>query len=87
MPETSLITESLSLMLIGLSVVFGFLLVLVFLLRLMALLVGKWQPDSLQPVMAAAPLAGSAADGAAGETEVIAVISAAVARYRSRPQR
>ncbi len=77
--QSTLIAESLALMAIGMGTVFSFLLLLVLLLKIMSWLAGK-----LAPVAAAsASLPIQAPENAQGaDTELIAAISAAVARYR-----
>ncbi|MCG6943230.1 MAG: OadG family protein [Thiohalocapsa sp.] len=74
MSETALLLESLRLLMIGMGIVFSFLLLLVGMLRLMS-----WAALRLAPVSAApAPQTSAAADD-----RVVAVIAAAVARYRA----
>lgn len=77
MPEPNLIAESLILMAIGMGTVFSFLLLLVVLLRGTHWLAERLVPAASEPSLA--PASRPTADG-----ELIAVISAAVARYRSR---
>lgn len=81
MLDTNLIKESLSLMAIGMGTVFSFLLLLVLLLRVMSWLSHRLSPMDAQPLpsMPVAPMIGQA-----GDAELIAVITAAVTRYRSR---
>jgi oxaloacetate decarboxylase gamma subunit len=86
MPETDLINESLRLMAIGMGIVFSFLLLLVLLLRVMSWLAAKLAPDTAAESGASATMPAFAATGAS-ESELIAVISAAVGRYRARHQR
>lgn len=76
--ESELLLESLRLMAMGMGIVFGFLLLLVGILRLMSTLVVRLAPAELVPVAvdAAAPPHGSDHD------DLIAVITAALARYR-----
>jgi oxaloacetate decarboxylase gamma subunit len=81
MPETSLIGESLILMAIGMGIVFSFLLLLVVLLRAMSWLAERLSPALPEPSAAGAP---PPATGDASEAELVAVISAAINRYRSR---
>lgn len=87
MPETSLIGESLNLMAIGMGIVFSFLLLLVVLLRAMSWIAGRLSPGlpeaSAQP--AAMPTGSDAAR--VSNDELIAVISAAITRYRSSRRR
>ena len=79
MTHFDLVMESLRLMAIGMGIVFSFLLLLVGILRGMS-----WLAQRLAP---AEPLANTAAVAAAeqgGQSDaLIAVISAAIARYRA----
>ncbi|MBK5929560.1 OadG family protein [Halochromatium salexigens] len=81
MLDTTLVKESLSLMAIGMGTVFSFLLLLVLLLRIMSWLAHRLSPLEAQtlPATPMAPMTEQAADA-----ELIAVITAAVTRYRSR---
>ena len=80
MPEPSLIDESLRLMLIGMGSVFAFLLLMVALLRAMSWIAGRLEPaDAEAPMLAP----GGAARAEPGTDELIAVIGAAINRYRS----
>ncbi len=83
MLQTTLITESLSLMAIGMGTVFSFLLLLVLLLKAMSWLAEKLAPSATGPTLSPAQISGS---GQAADAELIAVIGAAVARYRSQRQ-
>lgn len=83
MPESSLIAESLSLMAIGMGIVFSFLLLLVVLLRAMSWIAERLSQGFPEAPPAPATAAGGAADQSSNE-ELIAVIGAAVARYRWR---
>jgi len=80
MTQTGLIIDSLSLMAIGMGTVFSFLLALVVLLRVMSWLVERLAPGRAEPMHSAVPARPL---GEVADTELIAVISAAVARYRS----
>jgi oxaloacetate decarboxylase gamma subunit len=74
-------------MAIGMGIVFSFLLLLVVLLRAMSWVADRLSPGFPEaPPPAAAIAAGGNANRASNE-ELIAVISAAVARYRSRRHR
>jgi oxaloacetate decarboxylase gamma subunit len=78
-----LLGESLRLMLIGMSIVFGFLILLVVLLRAMS-----WLAERLSPAERHANPSGDApqAGGAttAAEDDLVAVIAAAVSLYRAQ---
>lgn len=77
-----MLVEGLRLMLIGMGIVFSFLLLLVGLLRLMSSLAQRLAPAEVAPQAAAAAVPRPAEFGDQGE--LVAVISAAVARWRSR---
>lgn len=85
MLDTDLINESLGLMAIGMGTVFSFLLLLVLLLRIMSWLAHRLSPLEAQTLPAApmAPVPGSMT-GQEADAELIAVITAAVTRYRAR---
>jgi oxaloacetate decarboxylase (Na+ extruding) subunit gamma len=81
MSDGTLLFESFMLMLIGMGIVFGFLLLLVGILRLMSALILRLAPaEELQPVASptTAPLPTDTSE------DLIAVISAAIARYRAQ---
>jgi oxaloacetate decarboxylase gamma subunit len=77
MPITDLMMTGVELMLLGMGIVFGFLILLVFTLKVMSWLAGRYLPQETP-----SPVSAAAQPGAADAT-LIAVISAAVARYRS----
>lgn len=77
MPIADLMMTGLQLMLLGMGIVFGFLILLVFTLKLMSWLAGRF-PTTEAPASVPAP-----AQPAAADTPLIAVISAAIARYRA----
>ncbi|MFG6667262.1 OadG family protein [Halomonas sp. HNIBRBA4712] len=85
MQEEDLLSEGLALMAMGMGFVFVFLTILVVTVTLMSTLVRRFQPTP-----AAAPKRASSAGTRAisgNDEEVMAVISAAVHRYRrSRPR-
>jgi oxaloacetate decarboxylase gamma subunit len=68
-------------MVIGMGIVFGFLLLLVGILRVMSWLALRIAPAEIPPL--AVPAAGLA-PATQESDDLIAVISAAIARYRSR---
>lgn len=74
--DTQLLVQGFELLLLGMGIVFGFLTLLVFMLRAMSILAGKLTPAEATPV--AVPTPSHPAD----DGRLIAVISAAVARYR-----
>lgn len=77
MTVPDLLVEGLRLMVIGMGIVFSFLLLLVGVLRLMSAAVVRLSPDASR-----LPVDASADEGEVTDAGVIAVISAAVARYR-----
>ncbi|WP_328986075.1 OadG family protein [Thiorhodovibrio winogradskyi] len=91
MIDTQMVAESLRLMLIGMSIVFGFLMLLVVLLRGMSWFAARVAPADFHE-LAAGAASMSRGTGAAGnpmadpaaDSELIAVMAAAVARYRAR---
>jgi oxaloacetate decarboxylase gamma subunit len=83
MAETSLINDSLSLMAIGMGIVFSFLLLLVALLRIMSWLSERLAPSPSEGGAALPPV--PALD--TSSDELIAVIGAAIAQYRSGVRR
>lgn len=85
MQDPELLQEGLGLMALGMGFVFVFLAVLVFLLTLMSGIIRRFQP-------APAPVAPSGGAKPASrwkgqDDETLAVISAAVHRYRSKRRR
>jgi oxaloacetate decarboxylase gamma subunit len=81
MPVTEMLLEGLRLMLIGMGIVFAFLLTLVAVLRLMSRFVKRFAPEP----HAAAPVGPLTPPGPAeplGQGELVAVLAAAVCRYR-----
>ncbi len=83
MPIAELLLAGVQLLGLGMGIVFGFLLVLVFVLHGMSRLARAL--DSAYPTkVGATRAAGTSPPAPAADTELIAVISAAVARYRTR---
>lgn len=80
MQDTNLLNEGLALMGMGMGFVFVFLTVLVISVTLMSGAVRRFQPAASAP--AAQRPAGSPAASSKQDEEVMAVISAAVHRYR-----
>lgn len=75
--DGNLLLQGVELMLLGMGIVFGFLTVLVFTLRGMSRLADRlYTPPTLEP---AAPEPISVADN----RQLVAVITAAIARYRA----
>ena len=79
MPFSELLWEGLRLMALGMGIVFGFLVLLVFVMFGVSRLAKAVGDDAPLPELAAAPLGASAP----GDDELIAVISAAIARHRA----
>ena len=83
MPVTDMMMDGVSLMLIGMGIVYIFLTVLVFAMKGMsrlAILLGERQGSA---EASAHPTAGAASGQANLRGDLIAVISAAVSRYRA----
>ncbi|TVQ90207.1 MAG: sodium pump decarboxylase subunit gamma [Chromatiaceae bacterium] len=82
MIEHSLLIDALRLLGAGMGIVFSFLLLLVALLRLMSWVAHRIAPPGPELSLPPTPLA-------AGDVALVAVISAAIARYRAahRPTR
>lgn len=76
---SELMSDAVNLMLVGMGFVFVFLTILVFLTGLMSKLVIKFAPAP-QP---AAPAAKPASNDNVDDPQLLAVLSAAVAKYRS----
>jgi len=76
--DTNLVLQGVELMLLGMGIVFGFLTVLVFTLRGMSLL-ADWL-DNGEEAQAAIPAPIDVSDN----RQLVAVITAAVARYRAQ---
>lgn len=75
---TNLVLQGVELMLLGMGIVFGFLTLLVFTLRGMSMLAGRLDSGEVaQPSTAPAPVDVS------DNRQLVAVITAAIARYRA----
>ncbi|MCF7984092.1 MAG: OadG family protein [Thiohalocapsa sp.] len=82
MGENDLIIESLRLMGIGMGIVFSFLLLLIGLLRVMSAVAIRLAPAEPQPPQM--PLTAGVSPASSADDDVIAVIAAAIGRYRAR---
>jgi oxaloacetate decarboxylase gamma subunit len=80
MSETELVIEGVRLMLIGMSIVFAFLLLAIAALRGMSALAMRLAPEPIPPVTP--PLAAPSTSGE--PDEVVALIAAAIAHHRAR---
>jgi oxaloacetate decarboxylase gamma subunit len=80
MPAHDLLTEGLWLMLFGMGIVFTFLVVLVFALGAMSKLAALLDPRSAEVPTQLAP---AGVQKASVDSDPVAVIAAAVARYRA----
>ena len=77
MPIKDLLMTGVELMLLGMGIVFGFLILLVFTVKGMSWIAGRFLTQEQPATVSAAP------QPVAADTTLIAVISAAVARYRA----
>ncbi len=87
MIDAEMIEESLRLMLIGMSIVFVFLMLLVVCLRAMSWFAAKLAPADWHEAasgLAQAGLSGRHEAALVADNELVAVMAAAVARYRTR---
>lgn len=75
--DSNLLVQGFELMLLGMGIVFGFLAVLVFTLRGMSLLADRLDGTRQTPLTTPAPI------DVADNKQLIAVITAAVSRYRA----
>jgi oxaloacetate decarboxylase gamma subunit len=75
--DSNLVLQGVELMLLGMGIVFGFLTLLVFTLRGMSMLAERLDGTAMVQPAAAAPVDVS------DNRQLVAVISAAVARYRA----
>jgi oxaloacetate decarboxylase gamma subunit len=89
MPLSDLLLEGVWLMVIGMGIVYAFLLLLVGVLRVLSLGVRRWAPQALAAPPSEAPAGtgpalprGQAAKPPTLPGEILAVIAAAVSRYR-----
>jgi oxaloacetate decarboxylase (Na+ extruding) subunit gamma len=79
MSPTPMLMESLVIMLIGMTIVFCFLLLLVGILRVMSWVALRISPIAIEP----APMPSSALAAGGADAAPLAVIAAAIARYRA----
>ena len=76
--DNNLVLQGVELMLLGMGIVFGFLTLLVFTLRGMSMLADRLDSGEVTQPIASAPIDVS------DNRQLVAVISAAVARYRAK---
>jgi oxaloacetate decarboxylase gamma subunit len=76
--DTHLVLQGVELMLLGMGIVFGFLTLLVITLRGMSMLADRLDGTAVVPPAAAAPVDVS------DNRQLVAAVSAAVARYRAQ---
>lgn len=76
--ETNLITEAFKFMLLGMGIVFFFLIVLVFVLKLQAKIIGKYFPEKK-----AEPVKPKASSKTSNDTTKVAAIVAAVQHHKN----
>jgi oxaloacetate decarboxylase gamma subunit len=83
--EVNLVSEGLKFMVLGMTTVFLFLLLLIWVLKLQAKLVQKYFPQKMSTATKAAAAASTAATtGKDDDAEVIAAITAAITDYRKK---
>ena len=86
MPVSAMLLEGVRLMVIGMGIVYLFLLLLVGILRLLSQAIQRWAPEPPAPAstIGAGPGPGRSGAGVNAEIpgELLAVIAAAVSRYR-----
>jgi oxaloacetate decarboxylase gamma subunit len=80
--QADLFSEGLELMVFGMGTVFTFLAILVVVTNLMSMIVQRFFPDAPEPVLSTIPR--PAAPAASNDEQLLAVITAAVHKYRSR---
>jgi oxaloacetate decarboxylase gamma subunit len=80
MNVSELLQQGVNLMLMGMGSVFIFLGLLILMMTLVARFAARWPEEEAAP-----SLATPAATQEAGDEEMIAVISAAIAQHRARP--
>ncbi|MGD9859720.1 MAG: OadG family protein [Marinobacterium sp.] len=78
----NLFSEGLTLMVFGMGFVFVFLTLLVFITSIMSRLIGRYLPEPAPKVVKARPQAAGVQAG--NNDELIAVLTAAVHKYRSK---
>lgn len=85
MPVSTMLLEGVRLMVIGMGIVYAFLLLLVGILRLLSQAIQRWAPEP-PPATATGAGPGPGRSGAGVNAEIpgelLAVIAAAVSRYR-----
>jgi len=77
----NLLWEGINLMVIGMGAVFVFLILLVFATSVMSSLIAKFLPESDQPSL---PPSVPVAPSATADAQLVAIITAAIQRHRSR---
>ena len=75
--DTNLLMQGVELMLLGMGIVFGFLSILVFTLRGLSRLAGMLADETAAEVAPTVPV------NVADNTQLVAVVTAAIARYRA----
>ena len=87
MEPNNLINEGLNLMMFGMGFVFVFLTLLVFATGLMSRLVTRYIPEPAPVAAKSRKATAVAAPAAADDSQLVAVLSAAIKQYRSRHPR
>ena len=81
--EVNLITEGLKFMLLGMTTVFLFLLLLIFVLKLQAKIIGKYFPDK-ESTPTKKPTVPAVSTTNNDEAQVIAAITAAITDFKKK---
>ena len=80
--EVNLITEGLKFMLLGMTTVFLFLLLLIFILKLQAKIIGRYFPD--KETTPTTPIVPAVSTTNNDEAQVIAAITAAITDFKKK---
>ncbi|MCJ8170050.1 OadG family protein [Atopomonas sediminilitoris] len=84
MSDNELLLVGFELMLLGMGIVFAFLILLIFTTRLMSLLVTRFLPAPAPVVKAAPKMRSATAKAPEQDAELLAVIQSAVSQHRAR---
>ena len=80
--EVNLVTEGLKFMVLGMTTVFLFLLLLIYVLKLQAKIISKYFPEKETPITPIVPVVSKSAEQ--DDSQVIAAITAAITDFKKR---